>query len=56
MMSRKFSEKQIQILKEYYPKGDWDMIFKYFPNQKKHRFSKKFFSIIVITKSNNMSE
>lgn len=35
MISRKFSDEKIRILKEHYPKGDWETIFEYFPNQKK---------------------
>lgn len=35
MKFRKFSEEQISALKKYYPLGDWDSLFKYFPNQKK---------------------
>ncbi len=34
MKSRKFSDEQIMILKEYYLEGDWETLFKYFPNQK----------------------
>ena len=32
-MNRKYTEKQIEALKYYYPKGDWDSIFPLFPGQ-----------------------
>lgn len=35
MGRNKYTDNQINILKEYYPKGDWDILLKYFPNQKK---------------------
>ena len=33
-MLRKFSEEQINILKQYYPTGDWDNILPFFPDMK----------------------
>ncbi len=33
-MHRKFSEEQINILKRYYPTGDWDSILPFFPSMK----------------------
>ena len=33
-MRRKFSEEQINILKQYYPTGDWDNILPFFPSMK----------------------
>ncbi len=32
-MKRKYSEKQAQALREFYPKGDWDSILPFFPEQ-----------------------
>ncbi len=34
-MNSKYSKKQIDILREYYPIGDWDSIIPYFPNMKR---------------------
>ena len=35
--SGKYSQEQIDILKKYYPSGDWNMINKYFPNVDRSR-------------------
>ena len=33
-MLRKYANEQIDVLKQYYPSGDWDSILPYFPDMK----------------------
>lgn len=37
--SNKYTDEDIEFLKEYYPKGDWDTILKRFPNYNKNTIS-----------------
>ena len=34
-MRNKYTDKQIEVLRKYYPLGDWDSILPFFPNTPK---------------------
>ena len=37
----RFTEEDVQFLKDYYPYGDWDFIMKHFPNSNKQTIMTK---------------